>query len=342
MESPNTHGGQPLVVTIGGGTGQYTLLSGLKEHPIDIAAIVSMADGGGSTGVLRAELGVFPPGDVRQCLTALSRETPVMRALFSYRFSAGPMKGHAFGNLFLSALEKITGSFIAAVAEACRIFAVNGEVIPVTEGNMRLLIELKDGSKISGESHLDADVRVRDVGVKKISLQNPVSAHPRAIECIKKANLIVIGPGDLYGSVLPPILVPEIARAIRETTAPIVYVTNLTNKRGQTSTFTAHDYAHAIHEYIGTHCIDVLLCNTAPPPPHLIERYEQQEGKGMIVECSTRAEGDPYRIVARDLISYDSLMIHPQDAEHGRSLIRHDPIKLAAAVIEILSETVKV
>lgn len=330
---------RPLVVTIGGGTGQYTILSGLKEHPIDIAAIVSMADDSGSTGVLRDELGVLPPGDVRQCLAALSKETPTMRALFSYRFSAGPVKGHAFGNLFLSALEKITGSFAAAVAEACRIFAVYGEVIPVTEGNMRLLVELADGTLVAGEHYLDGDEKVRSAGVKKISLQNPVEAHPRAVECIKAADLIVIGPGDLYGSVLPPLLVPDIARAIRDTKAPIMYVTNLTNKKGQTEGFNAHDYAHAIHEYLGSHCIDVLLCNTTPPAPHLLERYEQQEGKNMVVDCTVRSESEPYRIIARDLISGDSQMIHPHDEiGHSRSYIRHDPIKLAAAVIEVLSE----
>ena len=181
------------------------------------------------------------------------------------------------------------------------------------------------------------------MGVKKIALQNPVTAHPRALECIKAADLIVIGPGDLYGSVLPPLLVPEIARAIREAKAPLMYVANLTNKQGQTSGFTAHNYAHIIHDYLGVHCIDVLLCNTTPPPAHLIERYEEQEGKGaVIVECAERTEGDPYRVIARDLISHDSLMIHPQDAEHASSLIRHDPIKLAAAVIEVLSEKVAV
>ena len=332
-------GRQPLVVTIGGGTGQYTLLSGLKEHPIDIAAIVSMADDSGSTGILRDELGVLPPGDVRQCLAALSKETPTMRALFSYRFSAGPMKGHAFGNLFLSALEKITGSFAAAVAEACRIFAVRGEVIPVTEGNMRLLVELADGTHVAGERYLDGDEHVRTVGVKKIGLQNPVTAHPRALECIKMADLIVIGPGDLYGSVLPPLLVPEITQAIRATKAPLMYVANLTNKKGQTEGFSAQDYAHVVHEYLGTHCIDVLLCNTTPPPAHLLERYEQQEGKNMVVECPTNTEGEPYRVIARDLISIDSQMIHPHDEiGHSRSYIRHDPIKLAAVVIEVLSE----
>ena len=339
MTDISTDKKRPLVATIGGGTGQYVLLSGLKEHPIDIAAIVSMADDGGSTGVLRDELGVLPPGDVRQCLAALSKETPTMRALFSYRFSAGPMKGHAFGNLLLSALEKITGSFAAAVTEACRIFAVRGEVIPVTEGNMRLLVELKDGSRVAGEHYLDGDERVRTVGVKKIALQNPVEAHPRAIECIKKADLVVIGPGDLYGSVLPPLLVPEVAKALRETTAPIIYVGNLTNKKGQTTGFSAHDYVHVIHEYLGAHCVDILLCNMMPPAPHLLERYEQQEGKGMVVEYTARADTDPYRVVARDLISIDSQMIHPQDEiGHLRSFIRHDPIKLAAVVMEVLTE----
>ena len=334
---------RPRVVTIGGGTGQYTILSGLKEYPIDIAAIVSMADDSGSTGVLRDELGVLPPGDVRQCLAALSKETPTMRALFSYRFSAGPVKGHAFGNLFLSALEKITGSFAAAVAEACRILSVYGEVIPVTEGNMRLLVELKDGSHVSGEHVLDGNEQVRTTGVKRISLQTPVSAHPRAIECIKNADLIVIGPGDLYGSVLPPFLVPAIAQAVREATAPLMYVANLTNKKGQTEGFSAHDYAHVVHEYLGAHCIDVLLCNTTPPAPHLLERYVQQEGKGMIVGLAPSKEGSPYRVIARDLISSDSQMIHPHDeAGLSRSYIRHDSIKLAAAVIEVLAEKVRV
>ncbi|MBI2048574.1 MAG: YvcK family protein [Parcubacteria group bacterium] len=335
-------GRRPLVVTIGGGTGQYTILTGLKEYPIDIAAIVSMADDSGSTGALRDELGVLPPGDVRQCLAALSKETPTMRALFSYRFSAGSVKGHAFGNLFLSALEKITGSFAAAVAEACRILAVSGEVIPVTEGNMRLLIELKDGTQVSGEHFLDGDERVRTVGVKRVALQTPVVGHSRAVECIKHADLIVIGPGDLYGSVLPPLLVPEIAQAVRDTAAPLMYVANLTNKKGQTDGFTAHDYAHVIHEYLGTHCIDVLLCNTTPPAPHLLERYIEQEGKGMIVEC-VEGTDEPYRVIARDFISTDSQMIHPHDElGHTRSYIRHDPIKLAAAVIEVLSQTARV
>ncbi len=336
---------KPQIVTIGGGTGHFALLTGLKEHPVDIVAIVSMADDGGSSGVLRDELGVLPPGDVRQCLAALSRETPTLRALFSYRFAGGPMKGHAFGNLFISALEKITGSFATAVAEAGRILSVHGEVIPVTEGNMRLIIELKDGTHVSGEKFLDGDEHVRTVGVKKVVLQNPVEAHPRAVEKIMNADMVVLGPGDLFGSVLPPLLIPAIARAVKETKASVVYVSNLTNKRGQTDGFTSHHYAHVIHEYLESHRIDTLICNITPPPPHLAERYQEQEGPDMIVSCEENSTSShPYKVIARDLVSFESPIFHPQDTlNKGRSLIRHDPIKLAAAVLEpIVASTMSV
>ncbi len=333
----------PLVVTIGGGTGQFTILTGLKEFPVRISAIVSMADEGGSSGVLRDSLGVLPPGDVRQCLAALSRETPTVRALFSYRFPGGPAKGAAFGNLFLSALEKITGSFAAAVLEAGRIMNTSGEVIPVTEGNMRLSVELKNGEHVLGEQYLDGDETVRTIGVKNISLRYPVEAQPQAVERIKSADAIVIGPGDLYGSVLPPLLVPGIANALKDTTAPIIYVVNLTNKKGQTNGFTAHDYAHVIHEHVGAHIIDTLICNTKMPPPHLIARYEEQEGKGMVVVCTEKRDSEPYHILARELVSDESPFLNPSDVlSRDRSFIRHDPIKLAAAVMEVLGTSAHV
>lgn len=328
----------PLIVTIGGGTGQYTLLSGLKEHLVQIAAVVSMADEGGSSGILRDAMGVLPPGDVRQCLAALSRETPTMRALFSYRFLSGPAKGAAFGNLFLSALEKITGSFAAAVLEAGRMLRISGEVVPVTEGDMRLVVELKNGERVMGEQYLDRDEHVREVGVKGIALRYHVESHPRAIERIKAADAIVLGPGDLYGSVLPPLLVPGVAQAIKDARAPLIYVANLTNKKGQTDGFTGHDYAHIIHNYLGAHCIDTLICNTKMPPLHLLERYEEQEGKGMVVLCEENREREPYRVLARELVSVESPFLNPSDVlARDRSFIRHDPIKLAAAILEVVA-----
>ncbi len=326
----------PLVVTIGGGTGHFVLLSGLKEKPVRISAIVSMADDGGSSGALRDEMGVLPPGDVRQCLAALSYETPVLRELFSYRFPDGPAKGHAFGNLFLSALERVTGSFAEAVREAARILAVAGEIIPVTGEDMRLRIQLNDGTHVVGEHFLDNNEHVREVGVQGIALEHPVSADPVAVSRILEADIIVIGPGDLYGSVVPPILIPAIARALRESKAHMVYVANLTNKRGQTEGFQARDYVRVLHHYIGSHVIDTVICNNEKPPVHLAARYEEREGKGMFVECG-RSPHDPYECVEKNILSSDMHVVHHFEAQGSvRSFIRHDPTRLASALMEII------
>lgn len=327
---------QPLVVTIGGGTGHFMLLSGLKEKPVRIAAIVSMADDGGSSGMLRDEMGVLPPGDVRQCLAALSYETPVLRELFSYRFPDGPAKGHAFGNLFLSALERVTGSFAEAVREAARILSVAGEIIPVTEEDMRLRINLKDGTHVIGEHLLDNNDHVRTVGVEGIALEHPVAADPTAIKRILEADFVVIGPGDLYGSVLPPLLIPAIARALRETKAHMIYVANLTNKRGQTEGFHARDYVRVLHHYIGSHVVDTVVCNSEKPPLHLAARYEEKEGKGMFVVCERDAH-DPYECVEKNILSSDAHMVHHFESQGStRSFIRHDPTRLASVLMDII------
>lgn len=329
---------RPRVVTIGGGTGHFVLLSGLKKYSVDISAIVSMADDGGSTGVLRDEMGVLPPGDVRQCLAALSQETVVLRELFSYRFAEGGMRGHSFGNLFLSALEKVTGSFDEAVKEAGRILATYGEVIPVTEGDMRLVVQLKDGTKLAGERFLDDGDSVKEVGVSRIALLNPVAATPRALERIREADVICLGPGDLYGSTLPSLLVPELSVAIQESRALVVYISNLTNKRGQTDGFTVDDYVRVIHQYLGAHRIDTVLCNSEPPPPHLLARYEQQEGKNMIVAC-TPAKNVSYTVVSAPILSHESIITKPQDTLNAhRSFIRHDSDELARALMHVIDE----
>lgn len=330
---------QPRVVTIGGGTGHYTLLSGLKEYPVHITAIVSMADDGGSSGVLRDELGVLPPGDVRQCLAALSEESEVMRDLFNYRFADGSLRGHSFGNLFLAALEKVAGGFAAGVQEASRLLAVHGEVIPVSEGDMRLLITLKNGTKLSGEKFLDASEEVNTIGVKSVSLVNPVQAHKDALQRIREADVVVLGPGDLYGSTLPPLLVPEISHAVRDTHATVVYVANLTNKKGQTEGFSADDYVRVLRQYIGAHVIDVVICNTELPPPHLRERYEQQEGKNTLVACMGDDIQRGYRIIREQLLSEDMVMLNPRDAlQQTRSFIRHDSHALARSIMRVVSE----
>lgn len=325
------------VVTIGGGTGHFMLLSVLKRMPVEVTAIVSMADDGGSSGVLRDELGVLPPGDVRQCLAALSEESEVLRALFNYRFGDGSMRGHSFGNIFLSALEKVTGSFPEAVKEASKILSVKGQVVPVTKGDMRLIVQLKNGTKLAGERFLDASEEVRSVGVAHISLLNQIEAEPAAVRAIDQADIIILGPGDLYGSTLPPLLVPGITAAIRSTKGKILYISNLTNKRGQTDHFTVDDYVHVLHEYIGAHCIDFVLCNSEKPAPHLLSFYEMQEGKDMLVGCNAKSK-QPYQKYTADLLSQESPMFLPQDSlamGGSRSFIRHDQEKLGKVLEQL-------
>ena len=330
---------RPRMVTIGGGTGSFVLLSGLKEYPVNISAIVSMADDGGSTGILRDELGVLPPGDVRQCLAALARATPEVRELFSYRFAQGELRGHNAGNLFLSALEKITGSFPKAVAVAGKILNAYGRVIPVTEGNMRLMVELNNGVALEGERKLDDDERVRDVGVRAVSLMHKVHASKEAVEAIQKADVVILGPGDVFGSVVPNLLVEGISEALRDTGARIVVVANVTNKKGLTDGFSAHDYARTVETYLLGRKVDALVCNTGIPGDALRERYEAQEGQGMFVECST-TPGTSYEVLSGDFLYNEA----EHDAEgdvlaHTRSFIRHDSVKLADVIMKYTTHT---
>jgi len=221
------------IVTIGGGTGSFTLLRGLKKYPVDISAIVSMADDGGSTGVLRDELGVLPPGDVRQCLVALSDSSDVLRRLMNYRFAAGKLKGHSFGNLLLSGMEKITGSFSEGVEEVSRILNVRGEVIPVTKDNISLCMELNSGKILNGQSEIWKSDIIEKNGIKKFYLKPTVKANPRAISRLKEADVVVIGPGSHYGSVLPNLLVEGISSAIVKSKAIVIYNCNLVNKKNE-------------------------------------------------------------------------------------------------------------
>lgn len=332
--SDRKNGRQPRVVTIGGGTGSFVLLSGLKEHPLNISAIVSMADDGGSTGVLRDEMGVLPPGDVRQCLTALARATPEARELFSYRFANGDLRGHNAGNLFLSALEKITGSFPKAVAVAGKILNVYGRVIPVTEEDMRLLVELNDGTILEGESKLDDNEDVRKLGVRNVSLARPVSASKDAISAIQKADVVVIGPGDLYGNTIPNLLVEGLPEALRDTKAHIIVVANVTNKKGLTEGFSSEDYVTAVEKYLLGRSVDVLVCNIEEPNKDLAERYEGQEGKGMFVACDHNNTG--HRVVHGDFLHDDVSEAEGDSLSHTRSFIRHDGDKLAEAIVECI------
>lgn len=325
------------VVTIGGGTGSFMLLSGLRDYAIELSAIVSMADDGGSTGVHRDELGVLPPGDVRQCLVALSDSPDIMRRLMSYRFTEGGLDGHSFGNIFLSALEKVTGNFASAVRYASDILDVRGQVIPVTHDDTYLYATLKNGKTIKGENAINTNLKLETIGVEKIFLKPKARANREAVQAILAADLVVIGPGNHYCSILPNLLVTGIPEALCRTRARIVYNCNLVNKLGHTNHFTLDDYVDAIHEVIGKPVIDFVTYNTRRPSPRLLERY-RVENSGTIVPFDESARKQRrYRVVRGDLLS--TRLYAPKAGDKiaaTRSLIRHDARKLSKMLMLLL------
>lgn len=324
------------VVTIGGGTGSFTLLSGLKNYPINISAIVSMADDGGSTGVLRDELGVLPPGDVRQCLVALSDSSEKLRELMNYRFEEGGLRGHSFGNLFLSALEKIEKSFSAGVAEATKILNVGGEVIPVADKDVNLFMLLNNGKILQGENEINHSVEIEAVGIRKIYLQPQVQASKRAIQRILEADVIIIGPGNHYCSIVPNFLVKGISEAIRKSKAKVIYNCNLVNKNGHTEKFSLDDYARSINGYIGRERIDFVTFNSKNPSKQLVDRYKKT--KDMLVDFNRSSSAKrSYRVIQSDVLSNKKPKFSRADSlsEH-RALIRHDSNKLAKTIMMAL------
>lgn len=315
------------VVVIGGGTGNFVVLKGLKKYPLDLTAIVSMADDGGSTGILRDELGVLPPGDVRQCLVALSNSSRLMRSLMNYRFENGGLGGHSFGNLLLSALEKVTGSFEKAVEEAGKILYIKGKVIPVTTHQVRLKMVLNNRKILEGEKEVYLSQEI-DQGYKTIYLEPFPKVNPRVIEEIQNADLIVIGPGGLHTSLIPNLLVEGVCDAISKSDAKKVYVVNLMNRKGQTTGYKTSDYLKELVRYLRKDLFDYILINVQEPAKELIESYAEE---GELVENDL--EGDD-RIILADLLG--RLAEEPKHDLLKRNLIRHDSKKLAQELMKIV------
>ncbi len=321
------------IVTIGGGTGQVPLISGLKDYPYDVSAIVTMADDGGSTGRLRDELGVLPPGDAMKCLVAMSDAPGMLRTLMNYRFEEGGLKGHSLGNLFVSALEKINGSFSSGMYEAERILRVRGSVFPSSEDDMRLKITLKNGRVLNGETHLDDHVDVRNVGIRRVDLAKDVRAYKGAVTAIAKADYILIGPGDLYGSILPNLLVKGISRAIKKSDAVCVYLVPLTKRKGHTDDKSVDDHVRVVEKYIGKGRTDYVMVNTKRPHKDILARYERREGKDSFVEPDLPMAKREYKVLVGDFLSRQKHVFKKGDAlAKTRAYIRHDAQKLGAAV----------
>lgn len=317
----------PNIVAIGGGTGLSTMLRGLKKHTSNLTAIVTMADDGGGSGVLRTDLGMPPPGDVRNCLQALANAEPIMEQLINYRFPEGTLAGQSFGNLFLAALMGITGSFDEAVVQMSQVLAITGRVLPVTSDNIQLLAEFENGTQIVGESRICDFKKAQDCRISQIRL---LPEHPRvnplALEAIAKADLILLGPGSLYTSVIPNLLVDGITDAIAAAPALRAYVCNVMTQDGETEGYTAADHLRALLSHSSSQLVDFCLVNSAPIPDYLLERYAEENARPI--------EVDPAEIAALGV----ELATGDMADLHHKKLARHDPDKLAQTVLQLMDD----
>ncbi len=315
----------PRIVAIGGGTGLSTLLRGLKAYATHLTAVVTVTDDGGSSGRLRRELGILPPGDINDCLVALAEVEPVMTRLFQYRFDRGELAGHSFGNLFLASMVGVGGDLVSAVRLASRVLAVRGQVLPATADLAVLGAEFEDGTVVDGESAIP---KVRKP-IRRVYLNPPdVRPVPEVLEAIAHADLILLGPGSLYTSVLPNLLVPGIAEALRRASAPVVYIVNVMTQPGETDGFRASDHVRVVVEHLGPGVVGVALVNTQMPRnPVLLQRY-REEGAVPVEPDLERVGQLGVEAVGRPLIS-------------ETDLLRHDPARLAEAVLEVLEHLLR-
>jgi uncharacterized cofD-like protein len=315
----------PSVVAIGGGTGASGLLRGLKEHTDKLTAIVTVADDGGSSGRFRKEFGMLPPGDVRSCLAALS-DSPLLEKLLQHRFEEGELKGHAFGNIFLAALTQITGDFATAVKEANRVLSVRGRVLPATNVKVSLVAEHADGTKTTGESL----VGKVDKPVTRLSIRPAdVKAAPEVVDAILNADLVVLGPGSLYTSVLPNLLIGEVLQALLKTDAVVGYVCNVMTQRGETSGFSASRHVRTILDHSSPDLLDFVLVSTSSIPEKLLSAYAAEGSLPVLADVAELSKMQGIRIIAADLASTDNL-------------VRHNSARLAEVLLDTYREFSKV
>ena len=313
----------PKIAAVGGGTGLSTMLRGLKKYTRNLTAIVTVADDGGGSGMLRQDLGMPPPGDIRHCMEALANTEPIMEKLLTYRFTEGSLAGQSFGNLILAALNGVTGSFEQAVSEMSHVLAITGRVVPVTSADVQLEAVFENGARVTGESQIAAAKKKQDCRIHHVGL---IPACPKAteaaLEAIGEADLILLGPGSLYTSIIPNLLVDGVAQAIARADAPKIYVCNIMTQDGETEGYTAADHLEALLVHGAPGLLDLCLANSAPVDPELLERY--------------REEGAVPLEVDRDRIARLGLELVERPVAGGRGgLARHDPEKLARAILDI-------
>ncbi|MBI2942134.1 MAG: YvcK family protein [Chloroflexi bacterium] len=310
------------VVTIGGGTGHYALLRGLKQRLSRIVAVVSMMDSGGSSGRLRDEYGILPPGDYTRCLIALSEHTEALKRLLAHRFATGSLAGHTVRNILYTALEQITGDTCSTVEEIARVFNIRGRVLPVTTDRVDLVMLLEDGRTIRGEANIDAMAGQLTSPVLNVYLAPPARVFPSVVEAIQSTDLVVLGPGDLYTSVVPNLLVEGVRQAIQESSARVIYVCNLMTKANETPDYSVGDFVDAVELYLGAPRLDYVIYNTRRPSPDVLAHYATEHA--CLVELTDAVKRRP------------DLTFVGADLATDRALVRHDSDKLARTITGLL------
>ena len=312
----------PRVVTIGGGTGLSVLLSGLKEHTSNITAIVTVADDGGSSGRLRQQFDILPPGDIRNCLVALADASTLMRDLFQFRFKDNSeLSGHSFGNLFITVMTQLTGDFDQAIKETSKVLALRGQVIPSTLSNVKLAAVHKNGTVTEGENNIPrAHLPINNVYLKPSDSR----ATPEALKAIEEAQIIILGPGSLYTSVLPNLLIKDIANAVTASAAVKVYVCNVMTQPGETDGYSASEHIKALISHTNQHILDYCIIHSGHVSPEALKRYEKEKA----------------HLVAGDKKVIEKMGYHviENNAVTAGQTIRHDPEKLAKIILGILEE----
>jgi uncharacterized cofD-like protein len=312
------------IVVIGGGSGIFNVLKGLKNYPVSITSIVTTFDNGGSTGILRDEFGILPPGDIRRSLVALSPDSGdgTIRDLFNFRFPKdSSLHGHSFGNLFIQALTSISGSEVSAIKKASEILNIKNKILPISIDKAHLYATLEDGEIIKGQTSIDKPKHDGSIKIKSVYLEPRAIIYSEAHDAIIDADLIIMGPGDLFTSIIPNTLAEGFDDAINKSKAKIVYVCNIMTKWGETNGFKASDFAKTLLSYIKKDKLDYIICNNAPISPELIENYKGEKAEPVIVDT------DELQKYAENIIA--------QDVTLQQNIVRHDAIKIANVIMRL-------
>ena len=317
---------EPKVVVIGGGTGQSVFLRGLKHFTKNITAIVTVADDGGGSGALREDLGMLPPGDIRNCLLALANIEPTMSEVMQYRFPEGALKGQSFGNLFIAAMTGLYDNFETAVYKMSQVFAITGKVLPVTMDNINLVAEMEDGTTIIGESNIPKEARKKRLRIKKMRLDKKnVKPLEEVLSSIEDADAIVIGPGSLYTSILPNLLVEGLIDALVKTKAPKIYISNIMTQPGETDGKNVLEHVKVLQEHAGKNFIDYVVSNNEKLPSGVFERYAKDGAELILLDNRQKEEFNEMGIT----------YVEEKLIEIKNGYIRHDADLLSSSVLKI-------